>query len=100
MPPPSPLGLIDQVGGFYDAVDRARALSGVNADMELKWMATEVTPLEAFETLFGMSGASIRTLAAAAWVLGDPRAEAVLNEMAWSRMPAGAGAVRTPALQP
>ncbi len=94
------LGLIDQVGGFYDAVDRARALSGVNADMELKWMATEVTPLEAFETLFGMSGASIRTLAAAAWVLGDPRAEAVLNEMAWSRMPAGAGAVRTPALQP
>ena len=94
------LGLIDQVGGFYDAVDRARALSGVNADMELKWMATEVTPLEAFETLFGMSGASIRTLAAAAWVLGDPRAEAVLNEMAWSRLPAGAGAVRTPALQP
>ena len=59
-------------------------------------MATEVTPLKAFEALFGLSGASVRTLAAAAWVMGDPRAEALLNEMAWSRMPAGAAAVRAP----
>ena len=90
------LGLVDQIGGFYDAVDRARSLAGVNEELELKWMATEVTPLKAFEALFGLSGASVRTLAAAAWVLGDPRAEALLNEMAWSRMPAGATAVRAP----
>lgn len=90
------LGLVDQVGGFYDAVDRARSLSGSNADLRLKWMATEVSPLQAFETLFGVSGSSMRTLAAAAWVLGDPRAEALLDEMAWSRLPAGAAAVRTP----
>ena len=90
------LGLVDQVGGFYDAVERARALSGSNADLRLKWMSTEVTPLQALEGLFGVSGTSLRTLAAAAWILGDPRAQALLDEMAWARMPAGSAAVRSP----
>ncbi|MCE2820786.1 MAG: S49 family peptidase, partial [Phenylobacterium sp.] len=63
------LGLVDQIGGFYDAVDRARALSGVNQEMRLKWMASEGSPFEAFERLFGVSAASARTLAASAWVL-------------------------------
>ncbi|MCA3753422.1 MAG: hypothetical protein INF01_03140, partial [Phenylobacterium sp.] len=47
--------------------------------------------------LFGVSAASARTLAASAWVLGDPRAQALLDEMAWSRMPPGSAAVRAPA---
>ena len=94
------LGLVDQIGGFYDAVDRARALSGVNQEMRLKWMASEGSPFEAFERLFGISAASARTLAASAWLLGDPRAQAILDEMAWSRMPPGSAAVRVPAGNP
>jgi protease-4 len=65
--------------------------------MRLKWMASEGSPFEAFERLFGVSAASARTLAASAWVLGDPRAQALLDEMAWSRMPPGSAAVRAPA---
>ena len=88
------LGLVDQVGGFYDAVDRARSLSGGNGELRLKWMTPDASPFTAFERLLGVSATSARTLAAAAWVLGDPRAEAVLDELAWSRRPAGASAVR------
>jgi protease-4 len=90
------LGLVDQIGGFYDAVDRARALSGTNQELRLKWMASEGTPFEAISRMFGVSATSARSLAATAWILGDPRAEAVLDEMAWSRRPAGSAAVRAP----
>ena len=90
------LGLVDQIGGFYDAVDRAKALSATNQELRLKWMVSESTPFEAISRMFGVSATSARSLAATAWILGDPRAEAILDEMAWSRRPAGSAAVRTP----
>ena len=90
------LGLVDQIGGFYDAVDRAKALSGTNQELRLKWMVSESTPFEAISRMFGVSATSARSLAATAWILGDPRAEAILDEMAWSRRPAGSAAVRAP----
>ena len=90
------LGLVDQIGGFYDAVDRAKALSATNQELRLKWMVSESTPFEAISRMFGVSATSARSLAATAWILGDPRAEAILDEMAWSRRPAGSAAVRAP----
>jgi protease-4 len=63
-------------------------------------MASESTPFEAISRIFGVSATSARSLAAAAWILGDPRAEAILDEMAWSRRPAGSAAVRTQQLAP
>jgi protease-4 len=94
------LGLVDQIGGFYDAVDRAKALSATNQELRLKWMVSESTPFEAISRMFGISATSARSLAATAWILGDPRAEAILDEMAWSRRPAGSAAVRTQQLAP
>lgn len=80
------LGLVDEVGGFYQAVDKAKALAGVKGDIRLKRMTPQATPIQALEQVLGVSAASTRTLAAAAWILGDPRAEAIINEVAAQRL--------------
>jgi protease-4 len=87
------LGLVDHLGGFYDAVERAKALSGLKGDVQLKHMRSTASPFEVFERALGVSSASIRTLAASAWLLGDPRAEAIMNEMAKARLREGGATV-------
>ena len=91
------LGLVDQVGGFYDAVDKAQALAGLSGEPRLKRMTPQASPFEAVEKLFGVSASSARTLAAAAWVFGDPRSQAVLDDMAEARLRSqGGGMVLSP----
>jgi protease-4 len=80
------LGLVDQIGGFYDAVDRAKALAGIKGDVRLKMIGGSRSPLEALGRLFGGTETSMKTLAAAAWVMGDPRSQAILDQMAQSRL--------------
>lgn len=80
------LGLVDHVGGFYDAVERARVLAGLEGEPRLKHMRSTASPFEVFERAFGVSSSSIRTLAASAWLLGDPRAEAVMDELVQARL--------------
>ncbi|HRD28066.1 MAG TPA: signal peptide peptidase SppA [Caulobacter sp.] len=87
------LQLVDQLGGYYDAIDRAKALAGVKGEVRIRHIDAAGSPFEAFEKLFGVSSTSLRTLAAAGWVLGDPRAAAVLDELATARLrssPSGA----------
>ena len=90
------LGLVDRLGGFYDAVDEAKRLAGIKGDVKLKVMGGPKSPFEALEKMFGVSSASIKTLAAAAWVFGDPRAEAIMDEMAESRLRARGATVMAP----
>ena len=85
------LGLVDELGGFYDAVNKAKALAKLDDSVRLKRMDGGKSPFEAFERLLGVSEASARTLAAAAWVLGDPRSQAILDEMAHARLRAAPG---------
>jgi protease-4 len=85
------LGLVDELGGFYQAVDKAKALAKLNGDVRLKRMDGGPSPFEALERLLGVSEASIKTLAAAAWVMGDPRSQAILDEMAHARLRAAPG---------
>ena len=80
------LGLVDEVGGFYQAVDKAKALAGLTGEVRLKRVSPSASPLEALESVLGVSATSVKTLAAAAWVLGDPRAQGVLEELAQARM--------------
>ncbi|MDQ0463468.1 protease-4 [Caulobacter ginsengisoli] len=80
------LGLVDQIGGFYDAVDRAKALAGVKGEVRLKMIGGAKSPFEALGRLFGGTETSMKTLAAAAWVMGDPRSQAILDQMAQSRL--------------
>ena len=84
------LGLVDEIGGFYQAVDKAKALADIKGEARLRRMTPQVSPFEAFEKALGVSATSVRTLAAAAWILGDPKAQSVLDEMAATRGPAGA----------
>ncbi len=86
------LGLVDQVGGFYDAVARAQALAGIEGEPKLRRMTPQASPLQALERALGLGAVSLRTLAAAAWVMGDPRAEAILDEAMTARLQARGGA--------
>jgi protease-4 len=80
------LGLVDELGGFYDAVDKAKALAGVTGDARLKRMTPNASTFEALEKMLGVSASSVRTLAAAAWLFGDPRAQGLMDEMAQARL--------------
>jgi protease-4 len=85
------LGLVDEIGGFYQAVDKAKALADIKGEARLRRMTPQVSPFQAFEHALGVSATSVRTLAAAAWIMGDPRAQSLLDQMAATRM-GGAGA--------
>jgi len=80
------LGLVDHIGGFYDAVERAKALSGLKGEVRLKHMRSTGSPFDIFQRALGVSSASVRTLAASAWLLGDPRAEAIMDELVETRL--------------
>ncbi|MBS0332931.1 MAG: S49 family peptidase, partial [Proteobacteria bacterium] len=80
------LGLVDELGGFYDAVAEAKKLAGITGEARLKRMSPSGSALEAIQKMMGVSAVSARTLAAAAWVLGDPRAQGILDEAAQARL--------------
>jgi protease IV len=80
------LGLVDELGGFYEAVEKAKSLAGIKGEVKLKKIGGSDSPFEALERVLGVSGASMRTLAASAWLLGDPRSQAILDEMAKTRL--------------
>lgn len=90
------LGLVDQLGGFYDAVDRAKALAGITGEARLKRLTPPTSSVEAIQKLLGLEAASARTLAAAAWVFSDPRAEAIIDQAAQARLREGGAMVLAP----
>ena len=81
------LGLVDKLGGFYDAVAEAKRLGGLsdNERVRLKLFPGRKSPFEAFQHVMGVSAVSLRTIAAAAWLLGDPRAQSLMDEMMRAR---------------
>jgi protease-4 len=93
------LGLVDDIGGFYEAVAKAKALAKIPADEDVKFRSypNERTFFEALSHSMGVSESAIKTMAAAGWVMSDPRAESLLDQMARARMQAkGQGAVLAP----
>lgn len=68
-------GLVDHIGGFSVAVQRARALAGVadDADVELRYFPQAESPFKSFERLFGVSAQSAEALVQLNAVLSDPR---------------------------
>ena len=81
------LGLVDKLGGFYVAAAEAKRLAGVpaNEQMVLKPFPEHKSAFAALQQTMGVSAASLRTLAAAAWVLGDPRAQGLMDELVRAR---------------
>ena len=90
------LGLVDEVGGFYEAVAKAQALAGLSGEPRLRRMTPSASPFEALEKLMGVSAASARTLAAAAWVFGDPRAQGIMDDLAEARLRQGGALALSP----
>jgi protease-4 len=74
--------LVNTLGGLHVAVERAKALAGIDADksVTLKLYPREKTPFEAIEALFGVSADGARAVAALAGVMGDERVARVLEE--------------------
>ncbi|MFL5298417.1 MAG: signal peptide peptidase SppA [Phenylobacterium sp.] len=94
------LGLVDQVGGFYDAVDKAKALANISGEARLKRMSPNGSPFEALQKMLGVSASSARTLAAAAWIFGDPRAQQLMDQMAQARLRSEGALVLAPTRVP
>ena len=90
------LGLVDQVGGFYDAVARAQTLAGLTGEPRLRRMTPSTSPVEALQKLLGVETTSAQTLAAAAWILGDPRAQGLIDQAAQARLRDGGALVLAP----
>jgi protease IV len=80
------IGLVDQLGGFTDAVEVAKAQAGIKGAVRLKMLPPRLTVFEALQQAMGVSAANARTLAAAGWLLGDPRAKAAIDEMMQARL--------------
>ncbi len=90
------LGLVDQLGGFYDAVDRAKALAGLKGEVRLKKFGVSQSPFEAIGRAMSTQATSLRTLARAASVLSDPQAESALEELHAARLRAGGANLLAP----
>lgn len=92
------LGLVDRIGGFYDAIAEAKRLANLPTGeaVRLKSLPAHKSPFEAFQHAMGVSAASLRVMAASAWLLGDPRAQGVMDEVMRSRLGPGASTVRAP----
>jgi protease-4 len=81
------LGLVDELGGFYQAVDRAKALAGLgNQEVRLKPVTARRSPFEAIQHAFGMTESSIHTLSAAAELLNDPHARGLIDQLSSARL--------------
>jgi len=75
------LGLVDQIGGFYVAVDRAKALAHIGGEARLKPFDAQVSPFEALSHMFGGGADATRILAAASWLAHDPNAQAIAGQV-------------------
>ena len=90
------LGLVDEVGGFYDAVARAKALAGIHGEARLRRMTPGGSPLESLQKMAGVSATSIRTLTSAAGILSDPAAQGVIGALDQARLREGGALVLAP----
>ncbi len=81
------LGLVDELGGFYQAVDKAKALAGLGGQtVRLKAVTARRSPFEAIQHAFGMADTSLHTLSAAAGLLDDPRARGLIDQLSTARL--------------
>ena len=93
------LGLVDKLGGLPLAVADARRLAGIapTTATVLKLTPSHRSPLEMLRHMVGLSATSAHTLAAAASVLADPRAQLAMDELVRARLQAdGQAAVLAP----
>ncbi len=88
------LGLVDEVGGFYQAVDKAKAVAGLSGQtVQLKAYKAQTSPFDALQRAFGVSDAALHTLLSASAILGDPRSQSMLDQLNTARLGAQGAAL-------
>jgi protease IV len=90
------LGLVDYLGGFPQAVDRAKALAGIKGAARLKPFATSTNPFAAIARLFGAGADSARLMAAASELSQDPDARALIESLHEARLREAGATVLAP----
>ena len=78
------IGLVDELGGFLTAIDKAKELAGMDAEKTplLVYYPHRKTGFEAFESLFGVSAETARAAAVLGTLAGDERTQALIEELA------------------
>jgi protease-4 len=95
------LGLVDDVGGFYVAVERAKKLAGLSGQtVRLKAVAPRRNIFDAVGRAVGSGTTSLRTLAQTAQLLSDPRVQSLLGQVSAARGNAGGGLLLSPVRLP
>jgi len=90
------LGLVDELGGFYEAVAKAKQLAGLKGEVRLKRMSTTLSPLAVFGHALGADAASLHVLARAADILSEPHVQGAMDELAEARLRAEGADVLAP----
>jgi protease-4 len=90
------LGLVDYLGGFPQAVDRAKALAGIKGAAQLKPFETSANPFAAIARLFGAGADSARLMAAASELSQDPDARALIESLHEARLREAGATVLAP----
>lgn len=80
----SRIGLVDEIGGFMDAIDKAKELAGIEADVKprLRFYPQRKSGFEALESLFGVSSEAAQAAALVSAIAGDKRTQILLEELA------------------
>lgn len=75
--------LVDEIGGFTDAIEKAADLAGVEADANVRliYYPARKSGIEALDGLFGVSADVARTASVIGAIAGDERINAALNDM-------------------
>jgi protease-4 len=85
------LGLVDSLGGFYDAVARAKALGGIKGDAKLVGYGEGGSSWEALRRMIGASITSARVVSGGADLMASPAAATLSRRLVEARL-RGAGA--------
>ncbi|QSF55432.1 signal peptide peptidase SppA [Brevundimonas fontaquae] len=83
-----PLGLVDQLGGVTEAVNKARQLAKIpdNEPVRFKHFPKQQSPFEALSEMFGVQTEAAKALVMLGGVMADPQAQAVMRRIDGDRM--------------
>ncbi|MEM8920508.1 MAG: S49 family peptidase, partial [Pseudomonadota bacterium] len=77
------VGLVDEMGGLMAAIDKAKALAeiDIDEDVELRTPYEELTPMEAFASLLGVSAREAKGLQVLSRIVGDDQIIGALQQI-------------------
>ena len=75
--------LVDEIGGFTDAIEKAKELAGIDPDTNVRliYYPKRKTGFEALEDLFGVSADVARAASVVSALAGDERLNATLSQL-------------------